>query len=71
MITGYITRGTTIGGKAVDEGTVHEMDEDTFRLLKLSGSVREHVAEAPAQPVSPVAETELKPSKKKAKQYVP
>jgi hypothetical protein len=66
MVTGYITRGTTIRGKTVDEGTVHDMDELTFGLLKLSGCVREHV---PAEPVA-VVETETeKTSKKKVKAH--
>ncbi len=65
MITGYITRGTTIHGRTVDEGSVVDMDADTFNKLRLAGLARKHeavtVAEEPAKPV-----IEIKPSKKKA-----
>lgn len=55
MINGYITRGTTIHGKPVNEGETHEMDLETFRALKSVGFCIEAPTEQKTVDVAEVA----------------
>lgn len=62
MIYGYVTRGTTVHGKTVNEGELHELADQEFRTLSLAGFIRKATPEelaklhpsqpAPAKPVT-------------------
>ena len=45
MIYGYVTRGTTVHGKSVNEGEVHELADAEFRQLNLAGFIRQATPE--------------------------
>ena len=62
MIKGYITRGTTVHGRSVNEGEIHEMDADTFQKLRLTGDV---VIAPEPEPAPVPVKVEAKQSKKK------
>jgi hypothetical protein len=63
MLTGYITRGTTIHGKTVDAGQVVEVNEDVYASLRLHGNI----APLPEKPVEPEAEPVAKTKTPKKK----
>lgn len=63
---GRITKGTTLGGRAVNAGDIVECGEDTYRNLELTGDIEPVDPEVIPEPVHPDPEATVSPKTKAA-----